>query len=329
MWCAKDRRGDPSHGSSQVRYEAVMRRTATVIVTLLSLTACVTQGEHDMLMADAQRRMNESEQQHQQQHAVAQAMIAALQTEIAELKSEIARIQTDLDARHGEIEVLKVEGAGLQAQLDEATAITQQLSQALERSGKDVTKLLAEKGAISDALSDAKLRLEELRKAQAAAQARADLFKSLMSRFKRMIDAGDLTIVVRDGRMVLSLRNDVLFQSARVGLERDGKAALAEVAGVLKTLAPRDFVIAGHTDNVPIQTDRFPSNWELSAQRAINVVKFLIEQGVPAASLSAAGYGAHDPVADNGLVDGRAKNRRIEIVLQPDLTELVQIATQN
>jgi chemotaxis protein MotB len=91
------------------------------------------------------------------------------------------------------------------------------------------------------------------------------------------------------------------------------------------TLDDRELAVAGHTDNVPIATERFASNWELSAARAIAVVKFLIENGLKAQNLSAAGYGEFDPIADNGSTDGRARNRRIEIVLQPNIAELVQI----
>jgi chemotaxis protein MotB len=92
---------------------------------------------------------------------------------------------------------------------------------------------------------------------------------------------------------------------------------------VFKTLKGRTFQVAGDTDDVPIKTQRFPSNWELSTARAVEVVRFLIAQGVDPHALSAAGYGEFDPVASNDKADGRAKNRRIEIALQPNLDELV------
>jgi chemotaxis protein MotB len=106
-------------------------------------------------------------------------------------------------------------------------------------------------------------------------------------------------------------------------LKPAGKDALIQVAQVLKTVAGRKFQVAGHTDNVPIQTSRFPSNWELSTARAVEVVKLLVAQGADPRSLSAAGYGEFDAVASNESADGKAKNRRIEITLQPNLDELV------
>ena len=195
----------------------------------------------------------------------------------------------------------------------------------LERAGKSVDQLVAEKGDLAKALEEQKKRMEELRKAQEAAQKRAALLQQLMAKFQKMIDAGELTVVVRNGRLVLQLRNDVLFDSGQVTLKDAGKNALKEVAKILKTLNDRDFQVAGHTDNVPISTQRFPSNWELSAARAVNVVKFLEDEGVAPGVLSAAGYSEYDPVAANESSDGKAKNRRIEIVLQPNLAELVKI----
>jgi chemotaxis protein MotB len=122
--------------------------------------------------------------------------------------------------------------------------------------------------------------------------------------------------------MVVELAESILFDSGRADLKQDGQVALGEVAEVLKTIPNRDFQIAGHTDNVPINSRRFPSNWELSTARAVEVTRFLAEQGMTRERLSAAGYAETQPVASNDDPEGRAKNRRIEIVLMPNLDEL-------
>jgi chemotaxis protein MotB len=126
----------------------------------------------------------------------------------------------------------------------------------------------------------------------------------------------------RNGRLVLQLPNDVLFDSGQTGLKPAGKGAVMQVAHVLATVPGRSFQVAGHTDNVPIDSARFPSNWELATARAVEVVKLFVSQGVDPKALSAAGYGEFDPMASNDAPDGRAKNRRIEITLQPNLDEL-------
>jgi chemotaxis protein MotB len=126
--------------------------------------------------------------------------------------------------------------------------------------------------------------------------------------------------------MVVELPEGILFASGKAKLKDEGEEALAEVAGVLKDIEDRDFQIAGHTDNVPIRTRRFPSNWELSAKRAVNVTRYLIEQGMKKDRLSAAGYADTQPVASNRTAEGRQQNRRIEIVLVPNLDELPDLS---
>jgi chemotaxis protein MotB len=163
----------------------------------------------------------------------------------------------------------------------------------------------------------------QLRRAQAAAVARAELYRQLAHKLKKMVDARELSIALRDGRMVLRLPNDVLFDSGSVVVKPQGMRALGDVAAVLKTIGDRRFQVAGHTDNVPIATARFASNWDLSTARAVEVVRVLVAHGMRQPVLSAAGYGEFDPVASNDASEGRLKNRRIEIVLQPNIDELV------
>ena len=214
-----------------------------------------------------------------------------------------------------------------QTKLDAATAQNDALRVELTRLGKNADALLSEKGTLSTALADAKARLEELRRAQEAADSRAKLFKQLAVKFQRMIDAGQLKVALRNGRMVIQLSNDVLFDSGRTDIKPAGGEALKQVAGILKTIGDRHFQIAGDTDNVPIQTSRFPSNWELSTRRAVEVVHFLVAQGLRPEAVSAAGYGEFDPIAPNDTEAHRQRNRRIEITLEPNINELVAVPT--
>jgi chemotaxis protein MotB len=174
-----------------------------------------------------------------------------------------------------------------------------------------------------DKSGELQAQLDELRKQKAAADARAALFNDFLTKFKKMIDAGQVRISVRHGRIVLSLHNDVLFDEGKTDLKPEGKKALAEIGQTLKTVSARSFQVAGHTDNLPIKNKDFASNWELSTARAVAVVKFLAAQGVSPGVLSAAGYGEFDPAAPNTDTAGRSKNRRIEISLVPNMAELI------
>jgi chemotaxis protein MotB len=169
-------------------------------------------------------------------------------------------------------------------------------------------------------------QLEELRAKERQAQARLQTFRNMLERFKAMIASGKLRVRIERGRMVVELSENILFDSGKADLKKEGQTALAEVAGVLSSITDRDFQIAGHTDNVPIKSGRFPSNWELSTARALTVAHFLAKQGVPEGRLSAAGYAESQPVASNDTPEGRAQNRRIEIVLMPNLDELPDLS---
>jgi chemotaxis protein MotB len=176
---------------------------------------------------------------------------------------------------------------------------------------------MAQSQAITD---EQKAQLEEGKRAVQDAQERGRLLEDLKAKFKRMIDAGHLKVTTRHGRAVLQLHNDVLFDRGDADVKPAGKQAIVEVAATLRGVGGRRFQVAGHTDSEPLTPatkKRYPSNWELSAARAIAVVKLLVESGVAPGEMSAAGYGPYDPIASNASADGQAKNRRIEITLVP------------
>jgi chemotaxis protein MotB len=150
------------------------------------------------------------------------------------------------------------------------------------------------------------------------------VYQDTVHKLKKQIDAGDVKVEVRDGRMVLDLANDILFETARVDITAAGAKDLDAVADILKSLPDRQFQVAGHTDDVPIKTMQYPSNWELSTARALQVIHYLEDKGVNAAQLSATGYAEVDPVASNSTAEGRKQNRRLEITLMPHITEVVR-----
>lgn len=239
-------------------------------------------------------------------------------------QAEIAALQAKMGERDAKLNELNASQADLQAKLDEVKILNTALQDRLQKAGQNVSQLSNEKGAMAAELADTRKRLEELKLQQAAAEARARQFQDLIKRFEKLADAGKLKIVMRDGRMIIELPNDVLFDSSRSDLKTEGKGTIREIAKVLKTMPDRRFQVAGHTDNIKIQTAKFPSNWELSTARAVEVVKILVESGVATKNVSAAGYGEFDPVAPNDTPEGRAKNRRIEITLVPNLDEFVK-----
>ena len=250
---------------------------------------------------------------------------------IADLQKELNITQAAVQARDGRLDELSTAVHNMQAQLDEATAINQELRAALERMGKDADKLLAERGTLSKALDDAKARLEELRRAQAAAEARTALFRDFGQRFKALIDAGQLRVESRRGQLVMNVSGDLLFDAGRAEVRSVGKGLLMEIAHALTTTtsaaaAGRRFLVTAHVDDEPLKGKHYKTTWELTAARAAAVVDALVSLGVPAASLTAAGAGSFDPLAPNDSADSRTKNRRVEIALQPSQDETQPVA---
>jgi chemotaxis protein MotB len=178
-------------------------------------------------------------------------------------------------------------------------------------------------GQLQAGLDQLQKRLEDLERQKKSAEARAAMFRQLVDKLRAMVDAGKIKVTVRNGRMLLALPNDILFDSGKTELKPDGKQAISDVAKVLATMPlDRHFLVAGHTDNIPIKSRKFASNWELSTARAVEVVKLLVDSGMKPSQIGAAGYAEFDPAESNATPEGQKQNRRIEIVVEPNLSEL-------
>jgi chemotaxis protein MotB len=227
-------------------------------------------------------------------------------------RDSVASLSKKLDALEREDKERQDKLATLEAQ---NAAMTEQLRR-MGVNVEDQKKNMAEMNKL----------VEELKAKERQAQLRLDTFRGMLERFNKMIASGKLRVRIVRGRMVVELSENILFDSGRAELKSEGQTALTEVAGVLASISDRDFQIAGHTDNVPIKSAKFPSNWHLSTARAVTVALYLSDHGVPSVRLSAAGYADTQPAASNDTAEGRQQNRRIEIVLMPNLDELPDLS---
>jgi chemotaxis protein MotB len=178
--------------------------------------------------------------------------------------------------------------------------------------------------------------LEERERALAEYQRRAQKLEQIKARFdvlRRKLDELTrigLAINIRHNKMVISLPGDVLFDSGKDTLRKDGEEILRKVAAVIhgdRTLAERDYQVAGHTDDLPVKGGPFRDNWGLSLMRSRSVVTFLVGKGasLPRRHWSAAGFAETDPVAANTTKDGKQKNRRCELIVMPDVDEMLDL----
>ncbi|MNJ94848.1 putative lipoprotein YiaD precursor [compost metagenome] len=210
--------------------------------------------------------------------------------------------------------------------LNDEIAKSKESNLALAKEKSDLeTKLLAtakDRGQLKSSLDEMKQAMEEMRQRQAEQKKRIQEFEDLTKRFKKLTDAGALSVKIIDGKMVVSLGSDVLFPSGSAKLSPAGLEAIKEVTTQLKAIPGKAYQVEGHTDNLPIATAVFPSNWELASARALNVTRSMIDAGMPVQRVSAASFGDTHPVQSNDTPEGKAANRRIAIVVVPDLSTM-------
>lgn len=232
--------------------------------------------------------------------------------------------------------------AQTRAELAEAKKRVGDLTKQLQEMGLNLDELTAQLQQTGTEKAELSARLDQLRKAleeykQRAAQLERikERFELLRNKLQKLTNLG-LKVEIRRNRMVIRLPGDVLFASGRANLKDEGVKVLDAVAEVIrndKQLAQRYFQVAGHTDNKPLKGGAFKDNWGLSAMRAREVLMYLIAPtdakggggGLDPNKLHAAGYADTDPVAANADDQGRQQNRRVELVLMPDVEEMLDL----
>ncbi len=212
--------------------------------------------------------------------------------------------------------------AALVAAEQKAAVAEKARAQVVER----ITTLAAEKGALETEKVELMSANEHLaRDVEEKVDELALLNETaakLEEQMKDEIAKGDIKLSEAGGKVRVDLVDKVLFDSGEAQISKRGEGVLGRVGAVLAQIDDKQIQVSGHTDNQRVVGEKllsqFPSNWELSAARAINVVRFLSEKaGVPPQRLVASSYGEYHPVASNKIPAGRARNRRIEILLTP------------
>ena len=227
------------------------------------------------------------------------------------LEVDNARLKTELGAAGKRNEQLTADRAELERLL---AARSGELGRSIAELRQRISALESENIRLAQEVSDAQKAREEKVKELSST------YEQLVDKMKGEIAKGQVTISELKGRLTVNMVDAILFDSGRAEIKPDGLVVLGKVIEILKSVDDKAIRIEGHTDAIPISgslAQRYPTNWELSAARAINVARYLQKQAINPAHLSAAGFGEFKPVADNATVEGRAKNRRIEIVLVP------------
>jgi chemotaxis protein MotB len=232
---------------------------------------------------------------------------------------------------------LEAKNSELEADLAKVRSRAQKLAAELEKMGVQLNEEGTAKQAMAKDIEQMKQALDEYRQRAQVLERIKQRFEVLRQKLEKLTNLG-LDVRIRNNRMVISLPGDVLFASGQDTLREDGQTILTQVADVIRgddSLRNRLYQVAGHTDNMPLKrtASMFHDNWGLSLMRARQVLVYLVTPtdanggggGFNPKLWSASGYGETDPVASNDTPDGRSKNRRVELILLPDVEEMLDL----
>jgi chemotaxis protein MotB len=299
-----------------------LKSMLVAVMAVLVASGCVSSKEYKARLTEIgslkdyvttlEERIKAAEAEYSETAARLTDELKKLRKGEAELLEANARLSQRMEADN--LELVK-EATELSFQLSETHANAKVLEDELASKTLEVAGLKAELEKLEKEKQEA---VEARKKAVAELQGTYD---ELVSELNEEIEEGRIQVNQLRDKLSLSMVDKVLFDSGSDKVKGGGRKVLDRVADILVKVTDKQIRIEGHTDNVGIGAklkERFPTNWELSTARALNVVRYLTEQGgIDPGLISAAGYSMHMPVASNETEEGRAKNRRIEIVLIP------------
>ena len=281
----------------------------TLPVVLMFVAGCVSKGTFEQKEAEAlqlQDSLAQLEESYQQ---------------LADRNQELLRDRTELNQKLSDtiLEASNLRQDVMRARDDRERAEYLYRMRNAE-AGKELTELRSTIDELTESNRQLSRQLEVERETRSVQIAEIKgTYEELVGLLESEIERGEVTISELEGKLTVNMLEQILFDSGKADVKTQGIKLLRQVGKVLLDVPDKQIHVEGHTDNIPISPrlrETYRSNWELSSARALNVVRFLEENvGIPGERLSAIAYGEHQPIASNDDGDGRAKNRRIQIVL--------------
>lgn len=314
-----------------------MKKYLILILITSVLTSCVSPKVFKDL-EDKYARLKKEHKALENENQDLEEIKNSLQNDLNELTRNYDEAVAERDQLRGEVEALRKNFNNLKNSYD---ALEKNSSAAIAENVQKNRELLAQLEAKEQALAEENARLEKLQKELAARSNRVEELESLiaakdeaMTKLKDAIsraltdfEGKGLTVEQRDGKVYVSMENKLLFSSGSWAVGSEGRRAVEQLGSVLASNPDISILIEGHTDNVPYSgNNQLSGNWDLSTKRATSIVKILAENpSIDLDNITAAGRGEHAPVASNETAEGRAKNRRIEVILTPKLDEITKL----
>jgi chemotaxis protein MotB len=318
----------------------MIKRTSILLVVLVVISSCVSpkvykelEGKYSNLKKENRKLESENDELTKQKEL--------LLNDLSAMSKKYDDVLTKRDKLEAELNALKVNYENLN---NSYNALEENSSAAIAKNAKKNRELLAQLEAKEQALATENERLKKLEKNLAERSNRVNELESLIaskdqamrnlkdaiSRALTDFEGKGLTVEQRDGKVYVSMENKLLFSSGSWAVGVEGKKAVEQLGAVLADNPEIAILIEGHTDNVPYTGNgQLKGNWDLSTKRATSIVEILkANDNIKPENLTAAGRGEYAPIATNETGEGRAKNRRIEVILTPKLDEITKLLNE-
>ena len=329
----------------------MIRKISLAIIGLSLVTSCVSKKVYTELedryarLKKENRKLSDSKNDLEKEREELTTQLADANKELEQLRSDKATLSTQLAEAQSKYDQLKKSYDALEKNSSSALArnakqnrdLLKQLEdkqKALNEEHNRLTSLQRELDArskraddLESALAARSKRVSELEKVLADKEASMKRLKEAISKALTNFEGKGLTVEQRDGKVYVSMENKLLFKSGSWEVGVEGKKAVQQLGAVLAENPEINVLIEGHTDNDPFNgKGDLKDNWDLSTKRATAIVNILTQvKNIKVANLTAAGRSEFAPIADNATVEGKAKNRRIEVVLTPKLDEVSKL----
>ena len=317
----------------------MLKKITLLVITLLTLNSCVSKKVYQELETKFNKlRSSNLELLKEKDELIAskkglETDLEELKNKYSELKNKKLILENEYASLQNKHKNLEESFTNLSNQSSKKLAEQAQKNQELlaELEAKEL-KLAAESSRLEKLQNELKLRSEQIDELQSlinAKEAQMQQLKNAISSALHNFEGKGLTVVHKNGKIYVSMENKLLFNSGSWAVGVEGKKAVEQLASVLAENKDINVLIEGHTDDVPYTGSTLIDNWDLSVKRATAIVRILENKGVNPTQITAAGRSEFVPVDNNKNAEGKAKNRRIEIILAPNLDQISKLLKED
>ncbi|MFG6686886.1 OmpA family protein [Mariniflexile sp. HNIBRBA6329] len=319
----------------------MIKRISLIALALILVTSCVSPKIYKDLenkyanLKQANRKLSDENEDLLFDKTKAENDLKQLRADYSKVLAERNKLESDYEATKANLDALKSSYDALEKNSSASIAANSEKNRELLAQLEAKEQALAAENQrlenLKKQLQDRSNRVAELEKVISDKDAAMTALKDAISKALTDFEGKGLTVEQRDGKVYVSMENKLLFSSGSWAVGTEGRRAVQQLGNVLANNPDIAILIEGHTDNVPYQgSGQIVGNWDLSTKRATAIVNILRENAsINAENLTAAGRGEFAPIATNDTPEGRAKNRRIEVILTPKLDELSKLLKDN